>query len=226
MFRKIDSSTRRIFDILGAIIGLILVSALFLILPILIKLDSKGPVFYTQIRIGKNRRKKNTFRISNITSNENKDANRRKIASFGKPFKIYKFRTMKEGAEKKCGPVLASNNDPRITPLGRILRYTHLDELPQLINILKGDMSFVGPKPERPFFINHWANHIPEFQERFRTKPGLTGLAQIKTDHNYSHETIKKKLEYDLEYCNRENVKSYTKIMVCTFFKPLFKKTL
>ena len=137
-YKMFDDYIIRFFDILGAIIGLVLSSALFLILPILIKLDSKGPVFYTQLRVGRNRRGKFNRRISSGNSNDDLIEDRRKTKYYGKPFTIYKFRTMKDGAEKKCGPVLASVNDPRVTTIGRILQYRYVDKLPRLINILKG----------------------------------------------------------------------------------------
>jgi len=215
----VDNCVRRFLDIVGAITGLLLSSILFLVLPFLIKLDSRGPVFYTQLRVGKNRRKHERRCITIEMTKNRRNGERRKMHSYGKPFVIYKFRTMKEEAEKKCGPVRTSDNDPRITSIGRILRYTHLDELPQLINILKGDMSFVGPKPERPYFVHQWAVNIPGYSERFKIKPGLTGLAQVKTGHGYSIECITEKLEYDLEYCQDGNVKSYFKILLMTLVK-------
>lgn len=216
--------TKRLLDITGAIIGLILGSLFFLVLPILIKLDSKGPVFYSQVRVGQNRRRKKRRIIAASTSTNRRNGDRREIVNHGKPFVIYKFRTMREDAEKKCGPVWASDNDPRITPLGRILRATHLDEFPQLINILKGDMSFVGPRPERPHFVNKLAVEIPMYVERLKVKPGLTGLAQVKAGYDYSIESVKKKLNYDLEYCQNGNLVSYFKIMFLTFFKSLAGK--
>jgi lipopolysaccharide/colanic/teichoic acid biosynthesis glycosyltransferase len=131
---------------------------------------------------------------------------------------------MREDAERKCGPVWASDNDPRITSVGRILRYTHLDELPQLYNIIKGDMSFVGPRPERPYFVNQLVEEIPGYAKRLNVKPGLTGLAQIKTGYDYSIESVKTKLHYDLEYCKNGNLVSYFKIMFVTIFKTVIGK--
>jgi len=223
-FKTLSVYTKRLIDITGAIIGLILSSIVFLVIPILIKLDSKGPVFYSQIRVGRNRRGKNRRIIMASISENRRNGDRREMVNYGKPFVIYKFRTMREDAEKKCGPVWASDNDPRITPLGRILRATHLDELPQLINILKGDMSFVGPRPERPHFVNKLAVDIPKYAERLKVKPGLTGLAQVKTGYDYSLESVKKKLSYDLEYCKNGNLVSYFKIMFVTFFKSFAGK--
>jgi len=215
---------KRSCDILFAIIGLILSSVLFLILSILIKLDSKGPIFYMQMRVGQNRRRKERRAITTTISEDRRNGDRRKLDSYGKPFVIYKFRTMSKDAEKKCGPVWASDNDPRITPIGQILRYTNLDELPQLINILKGDMSFVGPRPERPYFVSQLANQIPGYTNRLNIKPGLTGLAQVKTSCDYSLESVRNKLNYDLEYCNNGNLLSYFKIMFITLFKIIMGK--
>jgi lipopolysaccharide/colanic/teichoic acid biosynthesis glycosyltransferase len=215
---------KRILDIVGAGIGLILSSVLFLILPILIKLDSKGPVFYTQIRVGQNRRRNYRRTIPAAISQDRRNGDRRKEDSYGKLFVIYKFRTMRDEAEKKCGPIWASDNDPRITPIGRILRYTHLDELPQLLNILKGDMSFVGPRPERPYFVNKLAAEIPGYTERLKVQPGLTGLAQLKSGYDYSLESVKQKLIYDLQYCQNGNLGSYLKIMLLTLARFMTRK--
>jgi len=223
--RTITVYIKRIFDIIGAVVGIILSSVFFLMLPILIKLDSNGPVFYSQVRVGQNRRKKNRRIISASILENRRNGDRRKQNSYGKPFVIYKFRTMREDAEKKCGPVWASDNDPRITPIGRILRFTHLDELPQLYNILKGDMSFVGPRPERPYFVNQLVKAIPGYINRLNVKPGLTGLAQIKTGYDYSIESVKTKLHYDLEYYKNGNLVSYFKIMFVTIFKTMIGKT-
>lgn len=222
--RSVNAYLKRGLDILLAIIILLLSAIFFLILPILIKLDSRGPVFYSQLRVGHNRRRQNRRSLSVATSANQRNGDRRTIGFYGKPFNIYKFRTMREDAEKKCGPVWASDNDPRITTVGSLLRRTHLDELPQLFNIIKGDMSFVGPRPERPFFVDQLAVKIPRYSERLNVKPGLTGLAQIKTGYDVSFESVKEKLHYDLEYCQNGNLKSYFKIMVITLFKSVLGK--
>lgn len=212
---------KRFFDIACALVGLVVSLLFFLILPIMVKLDSKGPVFYMQVRVGQNRRKKNRRLMATTVSENRRNWERRKKNQYGKPFVIYKFRTMREDAEKKCGPVWASDNDPRITSLGRILRATHLDELPQLFNILKGDMSFVGPRPERPHFVTKFAKEIPGYADRLTIKPGLTGLAQIKTGYDHSIDSVKEKLSYDLDYCQNGNLGSYFKIIFLTLFKSV-----
>lgn len=224
LLKTLNGYIKRIIDVICAIIVLALSSIFFLVLPILIKLDSKGPVFYSQVRVGKNRRKKNRRIISASILENRRNGDRRNQVAYGRPFVIYKFRTMREDAEKKCGPVWASDNDPRITQMGRILRATHLDELPQLINILKGDMSFVGPRPERPHFVDKLVIDIPRYAERLNIKPGLTGLAQVKTGYDYSIESVKKKLFFDLEYCQNGNLRSYFKIVFLTLFKSLIGK--
>jgi len=224
--RELDCHIRRLIDILGAVIGLLISSILFLVLPVLIKLDSPGPVFYTQLRVGQNRRRKARRNVARKIGQERRRSERRVNPSCGKLFVIYKFRTMKMDAEKKCGPVLASENDPRVTAVGKILRATHLDNLPQLINILKGDMSFVGPKPERPYFANQFAAQIPGYVDRFFVRPGLTGMAQIKVDdHKNSLQGTIKKLDYDLSYCRDGNLKSYLRIILISIFKVLFRQS-
>ncbi|GAV26222.1 sugar transferase [Carboxydothermus islandicus] len=165
---------KRAMDILLALIALILASPIMLVTALLIKLDSEGPVFYLQERVTEN----------------------------GRKFYCYKFRTMVKDAEKLTGPTLATENDPRITRVGRILRATRIDELPQLINVLKGDMSLVGPRPERPFFVEKFTGEVPEYALRLKLKSGLTGLAQVEGRYSTSFED---KLKYDLLYA-----KSYT----------------
>jgi len=165
---------KRAMDILLALIALILASPIMLVTALLIKLDSEGPVFYLQERVTEN----------------------------GRKFYCYKFRTMVKDAEKLTGPTLATENDPRITRVGRFLRATRIDELPQLINVLKGDMSLVGPRPERPFFVEKFTDEVPEYALRLKLKSGLTGLAQVEGKYSTSFED---KLKYDLLYA-----KAYT----------------
>lgn len=160
---------KRMFDIIASFIGLVLLSPLMLITIVLIKITSKGPVFYKQERITKGNRH----------------------------FNVIKFRTMRQDAEEITGPVLSHINDPRVTPLGRFLRRTRIDELPQLINVLKGDMSLVGPRPERPFFVEQFMLDLPEYEHRFAVKAGITGYAQIAGNYGTSPED---KLRYDLMY--------------------------
>jgi exopolysaccharide biosynthesis polyprenyl glycosylphosphotransferase len=163
---------KRAVDVVASLIGLILLLPLFLIIGIAIKFETPGPILFSQKRLGKGK----------------------------KPFRIFKFRTMIDGAEKKTGPVWARKNDPRITKIGKILRQTHLDELPQLINVLKGNMSLVGPRPEREEFVEYLRKVIPNYDERFKIKPGITGLAQIRYKYDETIRDVRRKLKYDLIY--------------------------
>lgn len=160
---------KRIEDIIFSLIMIIVTSPLMLIVSILIKATSKGPVFFRQERITKDNRS----------------------------FDLIKFRTMRLDAEELTGPVLSEENDPRVTKFGKILRKTRIDELPQFFNVLKGDMSVVGPRPERPFFVEQFIHDLPEYEHRFSVKAGITGYAQIFGNYGTSPED---KLRYDLLY--------------------------
>jgi len=196
---KIYNILKRAIDIIGAVTGLLLSAPAFVILPILIKLDSPGPIFYCQARIGHNRRRGE--RRSRPQSNLGRNArDRRRQDLRGKPFKVIKFRTMVADAEKKCGPVWATENDPRITRVGRFLRKTRLDEIPQFINVLLGQMSLVGPRPERPVFVARLSSEVENYQRRLDVKPGLTGLAQIENGYDSSVASVVRKVHYDLQY--------------------------
>lgn len=160
---------KRVFDLVLAATVLIVALPLSPIISLVVRLSSPGPIFYIQRRTGQN----------------------------GKPFNLYKFRTMVNNAEQETGPVLATENDPRITKVGRLLRASRMDELPQIINVLKGDMSFVGPRPERPTFVKQFCATIPEYRFRLKVKPGLTGLAQVQG--KYDTDPVDK-LRHDLYY--------------------------
>lgn len=160
---------KRVIDIILSLAALVVSVPLCFLVGIAVKLDSPGPVFYRQQR---------------LTMQE-------------KPFYLYKFRTMVVNAEKASGPVLATEDDPRVTRVGRFLRAARIDEIPQLLNVLKGDMSIVGPRPERPFFVNELIKETPEYAYRMNVKSGITGLAQIAGRYSTSAEN---KLKYDLLY--------------------------
>lgn len=164
---------KRAFDVVGAAAGLVLLAPLLLAIAVAVRLGSRGPVFYRQIR----------------------------ASLGGKPFRIVKFRTMVADAERQSGPVWAAEEDPRATPLGRLLRRTNLDELPQLYNVLRGDMSLVGPRPERPELVARFRHQIPRYMLRHHAKAGLTGWAQI---HGLRGQTsLRKRVQYDMFYiCN------------------------
>lgn len=213
--RRAESTTARIYggfkrtiDVLLSSIGLLILLPVFAILAVLIKLDSPGSVFYAQERIGMNRRRSRT---TPHPGNE-----RRRADSFGRPFKIYKLRTMVSDAEKHTGPVWASAQDSRITRLGNFLRKTRLDETPQLWNVLLGDMSLVGPRPERPSFVRSFAETIPDYAKRCQALPGITGLAQVKSHYDTSVDTVNRKLQYDLYYVRHGRLLLDLKIMAAT----------
>jgi exopolysaccharide biosynthesis polyprenyl glycosylphosphotransferase len=155
-----------------ASVGLLLVAPILPLVAIAIRLTSPGPVLYSQRRVGKD----------------------------GKPFTIYKFRSMRINAEAASGAVWSQPGDPRVTPMGRFLRRTRIDELPQLWNVLKGDMSFVGPRPERPEFVEDLSRQIPFYGQRHAVRPGLTGWAQVRHRYGSSVDDSQEKLQYDLFY--------------------------
>lgn len=167
-----DFGFRRFVDFFGALLMLIFLLPLFIAVAIAIKIESTGKIFYSQQRSGKN----------------------------GKVFSIYKFRSMVENAEKLSGPVWAQKDDPRITKIGKLMRKTRIDELPQLMNIIKGDMSFIGPRPERPFFVDSFKKQIPMYINRLKVKPGVTGLAQVTVGYDETLEDVKDKIAKDIEY--------------------------
>lgn len=190
---------KRSIDIFGALVGLVLSAPFFVILPVLIKLDSPGPVFYRQARIGYNRRKSGR-RMTGRSELGRVKRDRRRVDQKGCLFSVIKFRTMVADAEKKCGPVWATANDPRITRLGNLMRKSRLDEIPQFVNILLGQMSLVGPRPERPMFVKELATQVENYEKRLSVKPGLTGLAQIENGYDSSVASVVRKVHYDLEY--------------------------
>lgn len=169
-------ASKRIFDLIGALLILCFSLPLWPIIALIIKIDSDGPIFYKSLRTGKS----------------------------GKIFLIYKFRTMIKDAHLK-GPFWTIENDPRITRIGKFLRKTHLDEIPQLINIIKGEMSFIGPRPEEEKLVQLYKEKIPFYQYRFLIKPGIIGWAQINYPHTASLEEVKEKLGYDFFYLKNRN---------------------
>lgn len=191
-----ERKIKRLMDIVFSLIILIVTLPITLLVAIAIKLDSEGPVFYKQIRVGKD----------------------------GKEFKIYKFRSMFKDAEKHTGPVWSTKNDPRITRVGRIIRKFRLDEIPQFINVLRGEMSLVGPRPERPYFVEKLSQEIPLYKRRLKVKPGITGWAQVKHKYDESIEDVKKKLQYDLYYIENISLRMDLKILFRTIFVVLFGK--
>lgn len=190
---------------LAAAAGLVLSAPLLLLIAVAIKLTSPGPVLFTQTRIGLDRR-----RAGRPSGNH-----RRHFDLGGRPFKIYKFRTMVENGGGGRA-VWAAPDDPRITPIGRLLRACRLDELPQLFNVLKGEMNVVGPRPEQPEIFVRLRSEVPGYANRQRVLPGITGRAQIHHHYDRCLEDVRKKLRFDLEYVQRQCVLEDLRIMTCT----------
>ncbi|KOE80756.1 sugar transferase [Vibrio aestuarianus] len=170
-------ATKRGFDFIGAALGLLLLLPILPFIALAIKTTSSGPVLYRQLRVGKSTPEKMAF------------------------FEIIKFRTMYEDAETRSGAVWATENDPRITPVGRFLRKTRLDEIPQLFNVLKGEMSLIGPRPERPGFYQKLEQAIPYFADRtYGVLPGITGLAQVNQGYDTCIDDVRRKVGFDHSY--------------------------
>ena len=198
--------TRRGINLLLALIAIIVTLPVMMLLAVLVWLTSRGPVLYTQVRIGLDRR-------APATGTQN---HRREHDLGGQPFTIYKFRTMRVDAEQGRGAVWAQQRDPRVTAVGGLLRQYRLDELPQLLNVLRGEMNIVGPRPERPTIFAELREHIAEYPLRQRAKPGITGLAQINHHYDRSLEDVRTKVHYDLEYIRRQSVAEDLRIMLKT----------
>lgn len=187
---------KRIFDLTLSLFLLLIFSPLMLLIAVAIKVGSEGPVIYKQKRLGEK----------------------------GRLFTIYKFRTMRKDAEKHSGAVWAMQNDPRVTRIGRFLRATHLDELPQLVNVIKGDMSLVGPRPERPEIAEDLNEHIVNYWMRLQVKPGITGLAQVRYRYDSCIKDVKNKLRYDLFYIRNANFLLDLRILFDTIEHVLLSK--
>jgi lipopolysaccharide/colanic/teichoic acid biosynthesis glycosyltransferase len=193
-------------NVLVAAIALFVALPLLLLIALAIKLTSRGPVFYTQERVGLDRRVAGP-----------KPENSRRVRDLGgKPFTIYKFRTMRVDAERLSGAVWATQDDPRVTPVGRFLRQYRLDEIPQLLNVVRGEMNIVGPRPERPTIFAELREHIKEYPQRQRAKPGITGLAQIYHHYDRSLDDVRTKVRFDLEYIRRRSLWEDVRIMLLT----------
>ena len=170
--QKTARIVKRVMDIILAASGIVLAIPFFIVIPLLIYFDSRGPIFYVQERVGEK----------------------------GRLFRLIKFRSMRADAEADLGPVWSQEGDSRVTRMGRLMRKTRMDEIPQLFNVLKGEMSFVGPRPERPWFVEQLQKEIPYYPLRFSVKPGITGWAQIKYRYGSSVKDAFEKLQYELFY--------------------------
>jgi lipopolysaccharide/colanic/teichoic acid biosynthesis glycosyltransferase len=212
----VNRSIKRTLDIVGALVGIILCTPFWLFIPAIIKMTSSGPVFYTQTRVGVNRRKGSRRCFPRSEQDDRRSRERRRVDYLGKPFQVIKFRTMVVDAEKLSGPVWATKNDPRITRIGRIMRKTRLDEIPQFVNVLRGDMSLVGPRPERPNFVRELSGKVDNYTDRLEVKPGLTGLAQIENGYDSTVAGVAEKVKSDLTYIRNWSLWYDVKIMART----------
>ena len=190
----VNQLLKRCVDIFGATVAIILFSPIMLIVSILIKITSPGPLIFKQERIGLH----------------------------NKSFKMYKFRSMEVQPEEKEKTAFTTKNDPRVTGIGRFIRQTSIDELPQLFNILKGDMSLVGPRPERPFFVEKFKEEIPRYMIKHQVRPGMTGWAQVNGLRGNT--SIKRRIAYDLYYIENWTLGFDFKILFLTFFKGFINK--
>ena len=204
----------RYLNVLVALVGLIVTFPLWVLIAILIKATSRGPVFYTQTRVGLDRR-------GSVTP---LDLSKRRDDLGGLPFTIVKFRTMRVDAESEGRAVWAQAKDHRVTLVGVFLRSCRLDELPQVLNVLRGDMNLVGPRPERPELFAELRQHIPEYSKRQRVPPGITGHAQVHLHYDTSVDDVKRKLIHDLEYIEHRTVWQDVKIMIKTIPVMLFRR--
>ncbi len=183
--------TKRIIDLSLGVVALILFLPVLAVCAVIIRLSSNGSFIYKQVRAGKD----------------------------GKLFEMYKLRTMVDDAESKTGPVWASDNDPRVMPVCKWMRRSHLDELPQLINVIKGEMSLIGPRPERPEIIQSLKKQYPNIDRRLNVLPGITGLAQIRNGYDKTIDSVKRKLDFDLEYINSRKLSMEVMILLATLPK-------
>ena len=188
-----EQSLKRLIDFVVSLVVLVIGLPLWVLLALLIRVTSPGPAIYRQRRIGQK----------------------------GREFTMYKFRTMRKDAEASTGPVWATEDDPRYTALGRWLRKTRLDEVPQFFNVLRGNMSLVGPRPERPFFVEKLAKEIPLYSRRHRVKPGITGWAQVKWKYDTSLEDVQQKVKYDLFYIENMSLRRDLQILFRTVYTAL-----
>ena len=198
---------KRVIDIVMSASLFVLLSPAMLVIGLLVKLTSSGPAIFKQVRTGLNLRREDRKRRQSERRLQPRDGDdrrslddvRRQKFAYGKPFVLYKFRTMRIDAEQG-GARFASKGDPRVTPIGRFLRKTRLDELPQLWNVLRGEMSLVGPRPERPEFIEKLSAEIPDYLHRLGLKPGLTGIAQVINGYDNNLASFRRKVALDLLY--------------------------
>lgn len=214
---------KRCTDIVVSLVMLIVLFPLMVAVGLLVKFTSPGGALFRQTRVGLNERQKSDrrrppARLELAPEGKNRrvvPGDRRNETAYGRPFVLYKFRTMRNDAEKN-GAQFATENDPRVTKLGKFLRKSRIDELPQLWNVLKGDMSLVGPRPERPEFIEKLSGEIPDYLQRLGLKPGLTGLAQVVNGYDNDIDGFRRKVAFDLLYLQNCCLRNDLKILVRT----------
>ena len=212
--RERAEALNRVVNVVLALVALTLLLPVLLCVALAIKLTSRGPVFYSQVRVGYDRHRTAVHALYD----------RRKNDAGGRLFTIYKFRSMHADAEEHCGAVWATPEDSRVTLVGRFLRRTRLDEVPQLVNVLRGDMNIVGPRPERPGIFDDLREQIPGYAARQAVRPGITGWAQIHHSYDTSLDDVRTKLRYDLAYLERQSLVLDLKIMLMTVPVLVFRK--
>ncbi|MEP6765999.1 MAG: sugar transferase [Gemmatimonadaceae bacterium] len=208
-----SETVSRIFNVTMAFLMLIASLPIMLITAIVIRITSRGPVFYTQTRVGLDRRWNRTRALRE----------RRSEDLGGVPFTIYKFRSMRVDAEINGQAVWAQKDDDRVTLIGKVIRKTRCDELPQLLNVLRGEMNIVGPRPERPSIFVRLRESIEEYPIRQRVKPGITGLAQINNNYDTCLDDVRRKVEYDLKYISTQSIAQDIAIMLKTVPVMIFR---
>jgi lipopolysaccharide/colanic/teichoic acid biosynthesis glycosyltransferase len=212
--RNRSELANRALNVAIAVVAVLCLAPVMLVIAIVVKLTSPGPVFYIQTRVGMDRRRRSATALFD----------RRQTDMGGRAFNIIKFRSMRADAEQGTGAVWATQNDPRVTPVGRFLRKTRLDELPQLFNVIRGDMNIVGPRPERPSIFAQLRQNIQEYPLRQRARPGITGWAQINQAYDSTIDDVRSKVQFDLEYLERQSVMEDLKIMARTLPVMIFKR--
>lgn len=207
-----NEGARRGLSVAVALVGIVLTAPLMAAIAVAVKLTSRGPVFYRQQRVGLDLR---------LAGSGNR---RRKVDLGGKPFTIFKFRTMRVEESGSEPQTWAATNDPRITPIGEFLRRTRLDELPQFFNVLRGEMNVVGPRPEQPQIFQNLRNEVPSYSRRQLVRPGITGRAQITLQYDSCVDDVRRKVEADLEYIRAQSLLEDLRIMVLTAPVMIFRK--
>lgn len=205
----------RVMNVVLASAALVVLSPVMLVFAALIKLTSPGPIFYSQPRVGFDRRRAGR-------SGDTYDRRARDLG--GRPFLIHKFRTMRTNAESPTGAVWAIKGDTRVTTIGRVMRKYRVDELPQLVNVIRGEMNIVGPRPERPSIFSRLCDDIEEYPLRQRAKPGITGWAQVNHRYDTSLDDVRTKVQYDLEYLRRQGIAEDLRIMARTLPVMIFQR--